>query len=146
MAAIEFVVPGIPIGKGRPKVASRRGKFAHLYTPQKTVSYEKLVAQCGQVAMVGRPLMLGALYVRLTIALPIPASWSNKKRAAALAGAIYAMVKPDIDNVEKSIFDGLNGVVWRDDVQVVDVSKQKFYSDNPGVEIFIRPLEDANSA
>jgi len=41
-ATIAFVIPGTPVGKGRPKFA-RRGNFVSTYTPEKTASYENLV-------------------------------------------------------------------------------------------------------
>ncbi|MCQ9378822.1 RusA family crossover junction endodeoxyribonuclease [Methyloversatilis sp. XJ19-49] len=137
---VEFVVPGTPVGKGRPKVASRGGKFAQLYTPEKTANYEGLVAHSGHAAMAGRPLIEGAVFVNLDIRLPVPSSWSNRKRLMALDGKVHPTKKPDIDNVEKAIFDGLNGVVWKDDVQVVSVQKQKRYSNVPGVDVLIREI------
>jgi Holliday junction resolvase RusA-like endonuclease len=115
-----------------------------MYTPEKTVSYESLVAMAGHEAMAGRPVLEAAVVGRpWTSAWPVPASWSQKKRAAALAGQIRPTTKPDIDNVEKAIFDGLNGVTWKDDVQVVDVRKGKRYSDTPGVWVEIQPVEAA---
>lgn len=137
---IRFTVPGAPVGKGRPKVASRGGRFAQLYTPEKTANYEGLVAHAGQVAMNGRDLIAGAVSVQLDIRLPVPASWSKRKQNAALDGQLLPTKKPDIDNVEKAIFDGLNGVVWNDDVQVVDVTKRKRYSAVPGVGVVVREV------
>jgi Holliday junction resolvase RusA-like endonuclease len=137
---LKFTVPGTPVGKGRPRVTTRGGKFASMYTPEKTVNYEGLVAHSAKVAMNGRPLFDGPAAVTLEILCQVPASWSQKKRAQALAGQVYPTTKPDIDNVEKAIFDGLNGVVWRDDVQVVDVSKRKRYADTPGVWVTIIPI------
>lgn len=139
---ITFTIPGNPVGKGRPRVA-RRGGIARLYTPEKTASYESLVAMAGHEAMAGRPVIEGAVSVAMDIRVPVPASWSQKKRAAALAGQIRPTTKPDIDNVEKAVFDGLNGVTWKDDVQVVDVRKGKRYSDTPGVRVEIVPVEAA---
>ena len=137
---ITFTVPGTPVGKGRPKVASRGGRFAQLYTPEKTANYEGLVAHSGQVAMNGRDLIAGAVSVRLDIRLPVPASWSKRKQSQALDGQVLPTKKPDIDNVEKAIFDGLNGVVWNDDVQVVEVTKRKRYGAVPGVQVVIREV------
>jgi Holliday junction resolvase RusA-like endonuclease len=136
---ITFHIPGQPVGKGRARV-SRRGGFARLYTPEKTVSYEGLVALAGQQAMAGRPVIESAVSVVLRIAVQVPASWSNKKQAAALIGEVHPTTKPDIDNVEKAIFDGLNGVVWKDDVQVVQVVKSKRYGATPGVEVEVRAV------
>lgn len=133
---ITFTIPGSPVGKGRPRV-SRRGGFARMYTPEKTASYESLVAMAGHQAMAGAPVLLEAVAVTLAIRVPVPASWSKKKQAAAVAGAVWPTTKPDIDNVEKAIFDGLNGVAWRDDVLVVEVRKVKRYSLLPGVAVEI---------
>ena len=74
--------------------------------------------------------------------MSVPASWSKRKQAMALAGTVYPTSKPDIDNVEKILFDGLNGIVWKDDVQVVDVVKRKRYGATPGVQMTIRMLVD----
>jgi Holliday junction resolvase RusA-like endonuclease len=35
----------------------------------------------------------------------------------------------------------MNGVVWIDDVQVVQVSKRKRYAETPGVVVIVRELE-----
>ena len=137
---ISFTVPGQPVGKGRPKVASRGGKFAQLYTPEKTANYEGLVALAGRTAMDGRDLIAGPVSVSLDIRLAIPASWSKKKQAAALTGLVAATKKPDTDNTVKAVFDGMNGVVWVDDVQAVELTARKRYAATPGVEVTVREL------
>lgn len=40
--------------------------------------------------------------------------------------------------MEKAIFDGMNGVVWKDDVQVVEVRKRKRYAETPGVVVIVK--------
>lgn len=140
MQQIMFIVPGAPVGKGRPRVATRGGKFAQMYTPEKTANYEGLVAHVAHTAMAGRELMHCAVAVRLRIRLAVPASWSKKKQAAALAGEILPTKKPDADNVIKAVFDALNGVVWDDDVQACDISVSKRYAATPGVSVVITAL------
>ena len=136
---LKFTVPGAPYGKGRPRIG-KVGNHARMFTPEKTVNYEGLVAHSAKVAMAGMALMDGPTSVHLDIVCQVPASWSQKKRSQALAGTVYPTTKPDIDNVEKAIFDGLNGVVWRDDVQVVEVHKRKRYGDTPGVSVTVIPI------
>ena len=138
---IKFTVPGAPVGKGRPKVSTRGGKFAKMYTPEKTANYETLVALAAQQAMVGRTLLAGPVEVQMAILLPIPASWSKKKQAAAIAGQVYPTKKPDADNVVKAIFDGINGVVWNDDVQACDIVVRKRYAETPGVQVLVKPID-----
>ncbi|BBH13391.1 RusA family crossover junction endodeoxyribonuclease [Chromobacterium haemolyticum] len=140
---ISFFVPGAPVGKGRPKVSSRGGKFARMYTPEKTANYESLIALAAQEAMDGNPLISGPADVEISMFLPVPTSWSKKKQAAALQGQVYPTKKPDADNVIKAIFDGINGVVWVDDVQACDIVVRKRYADKPGVEVTVREIAGA---
>lgn len=67
-------------------MSTRGGKFAGMYTPEKTASYEGLITLSARQAMGGRPLIDGPVDVSLMIRLAVPASWSKKKQAAALAG------------------------------------------------------------
>jgi Holliday junction resolvase RusA-like endonuclease len=143
-ASIAFDIPGAPIGKGRPRVGRVNG-HARLHTPEKTAAYEGLVALAGRQAMAGRGLITGPVAVVLDIRLVVAESWSKKRQTAALVGEILPTKKPDIDNVEKAIFDGLNGVVWKDDVQVVDVVKRKRFAATPGVSVEIELLSGEGS-
>lgn len=131
---IEFTVPGPPQGKGRAKVVKIAG-FTRMATPAKTVAYEGLVAHVAQVAAAGNSLIQGAAGCNVFIDAPVPASWSDKKRRAALAGDVLPTTKPDADNVVKAIFDGCNGVIWRDDVQVVNLLVCKRYAATPCVRV-----------
>ena len=136
---IEFFVPGAPVGKGRPR-AARRGTGVVMFTPEKTAGYEALVAAAASNAMRAEagPLFTGPLEAVLEMRIPIPASWSKAHKAAALAGTELPTSKPDIDNVAKAILDACNGVVFRDDAQVVMLVATKAFSDEPGVRVVIR--------
>lgn len=127
---IEFVIPGEPVGKGRPR-AFRMGNGIRMHTPDKTARYENLVAMAGQQAMRGRAPICGAVEVEIVLLTVPPASWSKKKRAAALAGEIRPTSKPDADNTLKAIADACNGVVWLDDKQITDVVLRKRYAETP---------------
>ena len=54
-----------------------------------------------------------------------------------LSGEIKPTKKPDIDNITKCILDGLNGVAYRDDTQVVEVSAKKIYAEKAEVKVEI---------
>ena len=139
MRKIEFFVPGAPVGKGRPR-AARRGTGVVMFTPEKTAGYEALVAAAASNAMRAEagPLFTGPLEAVLEMRIPIPASWSKAHKAAALAGTELPTSKPDIDNVAKAVLDACNGVVFRDDAQVVMLVATKAFSDEPGVRVVIR--------
>lgn len=137
---IQFTVPGQPVAKGRAR-AAMRGKSITMYTPIKTVNYEGLVAHSASVAMAGRSLIQGAVSVELDIMLQIPESWSIKKKIAAVNGSIAATKKPDCSNILKAIEDGMNGVVYKDDSQIVRVIQNKRYSETPGVLVIVREIK-----
>lgn len=140
--AIRFFVPGKPQGKGRPRAVAR-GKFVRMYTPEKTATYESTVALSASEAMGNKAPMDGPLAVVMRIALPVPTSWSNRKKAQALDGIVLPTTKPDADNVVKGVFDAINGVVWRDDTQVVDLRVIKRYSERPGVLMQVERVENS---
>ena len=141
---VSFVVPGEAVGKGRPRV-STIGGHARMFTPQKTANYETLIAMAAQQAMAGRELIGGPVLVEMKILVSVAASWSKKKTAEALAGDVMPTKKPDADNVLKAICDGINGIVFKDDVQVVNVSLSKRFSETPGVLVRVIPLVGKSS-
>ena len=142
---IEFFVPGAPVGKGRPR-AVRRGAGVVMFTPEKTVGYEGLVAATAAAALAGNALahqlLDGPLNAVLEMRFPVPASWSKAKRARALAGVEWHTSKPDADNVAKAILDACNGVVFRDDSQIVMLTATKEFSETPGVRVVIREVQN----
>lgn len=87
---------------------------------------ERGIAWCA-VQQVGQRCLQGPLVVSVTLEMDVPASWPASKRFAALAGKIRPTGKPDLDNCVKCILDALNGVLWRDDAQVVELSVSKRY-------------------
>jgi len=136
---ITLTLFGKPHGKGRPRITTWGG-FARAYTPAKTRAYEANLAGVAVEAMAGRKPLYGPLIVKVTACLPVPASWPRKRRDAALAGAIRPTGRPDWDNLAK-VCDALNGIVWKDDAQVVEGSVVKRYSESPKLVVEIRPLD-----
>ena len=135
--AVHITVPGVPIGKGRPKFFIRRnpgkGRLIGATTPTRTVNFEAVLALHGSQAMAGRAPLDGALKVVIKAFMPIASSWSRKKLQAALAGEIRPG-KPDLDNIMKTL-DALNGICFRDDAQVAEATISKRYDLRPRLEI-----------
>ena len=129
MKRIEFTINGECVPKARPRFS----KFGHVYTTPKTRAYENIVKSTAIDNRV--PCVTTALRVELIIYKSIPKSFSKSKRKLANEGKIYPIVKPDIDNYVKSVLDGLNGVLFVDDKQIVDFRAIKKYSENPRVEV-----------
>lgn len=136
MFSLTFHVDINPVPKGRPRF-SKVGGFMRSYTPKKTSDYETEVRTQAQAVMTREPLET-PLAVYLYFRLPIPRSHSKKRQEACLTGSERPIKKPDIDNLAKSVLDGLNGVIWRDDSQIVSLHLTKVYARNPGIDLLIR--------
>ena len=117
-----IIVDGEPIPAARPRF---RGNGC--YQSARNRSYREEIQMAGRLAM---------------------------KAAAPLTGALSAVVKlyrsyaptskrfGDVDNHLKAIFDGLNGIVFQDDAQIVKcvVTKQQD-GKNPRAEISIQEVQ-----
>lgn len=129
-----FTVPGEPVPKARPRV-SKNTKRA--YTPKKTVAYEQRVRESYYNAYPDeKPFPAGTMVAAFIIAYyPVPKSATKKQRADMLAGRIFKTTRPDGDNIEKAIFDALNGMAYDDDGQICYQTCQKRYAEEPRAEI-----------
>jgi Holliday junction resolvase RusA-like endonuclease len=76
----------------------------------------------------------------ITINLPVPASWSSKRRDAALRGEVRPTTRPDADNYVKAALDAINEIVVTDDSLIVDLAAIKQYARVPQLTITITPL------
>lgn len=127
--AIVFEVPGEPRGKGRPRFNRHTGIT---YTDDETRSYEKkIMAYYRQQLKDFRWTDETFVSVYVTAVYPIPKSATKSSIAAIKEGKILPKKKPDIDNVLKVVLDSLNGIAYKDDSQVVTVTGQKVYGEDP---------------
>lgn len=134
-----FEVPGLPIAKSRPRFNRKTGRT---WTPPKTANYESLVSLAYKevypdVIPAGEP-------IRLTVIayFPPPKTTSKKRLALMLANLIHHTKRPDVDNVLKSVQDGLNKVAFMDDSQIWSICAEKRYSEYPRVEVVIEETRD----
>lgn len=58
-----------------------------------------------------------------------PKSWSKAKQERAIARKKYPTTRPDLDNLWKGVADALNGIVYKDDSQIVAVTCRKMYGE-----------------
>ena len=127
MKALTFTVYGKPVAKGRPRMT----KSGHVYTPQTTREYEERIRNAAMSEM-GRDKILPwtekqPLKVVIDAFFKLPKSATKKDRIDVLNHIKFPTVKADVDNIAKSILDGMNGYVYGDDAQVVDLVITKRY-------------------
>ena len=107
-------IDAVPVPKGRP-CFTRAG---HVYTPKRTRDYEKLIGLSYRAN--GGKRHVGPVNVELRF---------------------YYRYGADLDNFVKAALDGLNGVAWLDDRQVVFITASKVKdTKNPRLTIAIEPL------
>lgn len=131
---VKLIIPGEPVAKGRPRV-TRWGT----YTPEKTKNYETLVKELFYIEH-GQALLEGQLEIDIKAYFKIPKSTSKKQKNLMIAGKIRPTKKPDADNILKIIGDALNNIAYKDDKQIVSANIEKYYSDEPRVQIEIKEV------
>jgi len=105
MTDFSFTVQGRAVGKQRPRVT----RAGHTYTPSKTHDYEhiEIPFAIGQ-AMADREEVFFAGAVQVTADV-----------------YLYGKAVPDLDNILKSLLDGMNGVLYLDDKQVAAIHARR---------------------
>jgi Holliday junction resolvase RusA-like endonuclease len=133
-------IPGVPVAKARARFA-RAGRFTRTYDPQQQTTdwarlsdgFAKAKDELG--GYIDGPVAIDAVFV-----FPIPGSWSRKKKAAAEAGLMPHDIRPDIDNLLKTVMDLGNVYLWRDDKIVARVTARKVYGTDPKTSLLISRL------
>jgi Holliday junction resolvase RusA-like endonuclease len=117
-----------PIPKGRPRMT----KKGWAYTPKRTKDFEQKIKRLAEDYMKSRklPVLTGAVYVAMEFYL---------KRGKTVK-RVYHTVRPDLDNFIKAIKDACNGVIWKDDSQIVRVLATKNYGDNAYIRVMFKEV------
>lgn len=137
---MRFFIAGKAKGKGRPRFYK-----GHAVTPQDTRDYETMIAMLYK-GLRGR-MHQGAVEIDIKAYIYVPKSYSKKKRQEIARGKIKPECKPDVDNIAKIVLDGLNGIAYSDDKQVVKLTVEKIYTfsaNQEGVLVIIRETEEIN--
>lgn len=113
---LTFTVDVRPVPKYRP----RTGKNGQHYTPEVTRTYETRVGWAARAALHGRP----------------------RNEADDLSvSAVFNIIdrqRCDVDNLAKTLLDGMNGIVWRDDNQVTELHARLIRgADHNGTDVTI---------
>ena len=133
---LNFTIDCIPVGKGRPRFA-RMGNLVRTYNDKKTTDFEDIVRIQTLTAMGKSDPLETPVAVYLYFRLPIPQSYTKKRTEACLSGFRH-IKRPDLDNLAKSVLDGMNGIVFKDDSQITSLHCTKVYSNVAGVNILVK--------
>lgn len=131
---IVIEIPGKPQAKQRPRL----GRWG-AYTPAPTQAFERKVAAAAKkagVLPVGGKVVVNTAYI-----MPIPKSWPKYKKLAL--DRKEHLQKPDKDNLDKCVLDGLNGHAYFDDSQVFMGTPAKFWSSDCGEGMTIIKIDQS---
>ena len=126
---VRLIVSGDPVPKARARIVRGRA-----YTPDATRGAEELIGWFAREQYAGPP-QAGPLELFVNATMAIPKSWSKNKRAAAIADQIRPTTRRDWDNLGKLVSDALNGIICRDDAQIVKATVVKCYGAFPETAI-----------
>ena len=128
---IEFCVFGKPSGKARPRIRLS----GHAYNEKKTKTYEQQVGV--EFIQAGGKLMPKGIPVgvEVTAYFQVPKSYTKRRKALCRENLELPLKTPDGDNILKIVCDALNGLAWKDDTQVAEMTVRKRYSKT---EAFVR--------
>ena len=124
------IIPIRAVPKARARHTSING-IHRSYTPKTTAKFEQTIKheiEKLKLKPSDKPISLS---VTFTFKLPD----SSPKYYSENINYIAHTVKPDLDNLLKSIKDAMNRVAWLDDAQVVDTLMSKFYGSDDYIVI-----------
>ncbi len=127
----------VPMGQVKAKERPRKGCYG-FYTPRATRESESAIAWAAKKA--GAKPIDGPVSVSMLIYVRAPSKWRAADRRDAEARNVPAIIRPDIDNIAKTICDSLNGVAYRDDAQVALLQAKRLHSAEPRVEVTVKAL------
>ena len=119
------LIPIDPIAASRPRVTRNATFYSKRYTDFKAACNDYLSLTHKM------PILDGAVRLRVVFDMPIPKSWSKKRKNEA--EGCYHTSKPDSDNLQKALLDAMNGIVFEDDSQVADIRAVKRYAKTGGI-------------
>ena len=133
MTTYTIHIAGAPYAKKRPRFSRKSGRA---YDPAENASFERTVGVMAR-AEIAEPLK-GPVRVAMAAYFEPPPSWSKKKRLEHIARPHTQ--KPDIDNLQKAVLDGLNRIAFADDAQVAEIFVEKRWGNEARTTIQVLKL------
>jgi Holliday junction resolvase RusA-like endonuclease len=132
MKRVSFEVNGDPVPKARARTV-RKGGRTWSFTPKKVAQWEKKLRE-EALKHFPEPIQ-GPVSLTLGFYMIRPKSRRLDN---------YCATTPDLDNLEKAVLDGLNGVAYEDDRCVVVKSAAKLYTrgDDPHISVVVTSLSN----
>lgn len=120
-----------PMPSPRPRFR-KAGKFVQTYMPASYMKHKEYIQKQMPKLLIKDPVKLEIYFF-----IPMAKSWTKKKRTLLLNKPHH--IKPDIDNLLKTVMDAANNHIWNDDGQVYEIVTKKIFSQE--AKIIIKVIE-----
>lgn len=143
MTPIEITIPGTPVPQGSKRVVpTPRGPRAVEGNEYRLLPWRAAVAAGAKYAMGEDEPLAGPVRLDVVFTFGRPhyhfGTGRNAERLKPSAPTFRSQA-PDLDKLLRAVFDGLAGIVFRNDAQVADVRATKRYG-APSARITVHPL------
>lgn len=129
---VRFTIEGKPRQYERIRRDGRSGRW---HNTRQYDAAKEIVTVAAKQLMQGKPPFAGPVVVVYHCWRPIPIRYSKIKRAACLSGSLRPISVPDLDNYIKMVMDAVNGIIYVDDAQIVDMIVRKWFGDPPRITV-----------
>ncbi len=131
--SVSFFVPGVPAPQGSKRHV---GKGRMVESSKAVGPWRSTVALAARAAHNGAPID-GPVRVSCAFVFPRPKHHLRANGEVRESAPWRHSSRPDIDKLARAVLDGITGIVLRDDGQVSSLLVQKWYGNEPGVEIYV---------
>lgn len=126
----------------KPYERPRRGRYKSVFDP--IAEYKNIIKELFKKACEENDLIepyYRYMEVKSHFIMKIPESFSNKKKLYAYKNILKPLRK-DIDNIEKTVYDCMNKIVYVDDGQIFRIESEKEYGvkDSFMIEINLKEI------
>lgn len=124
------------------------GAGVRMYDPPKSKAYKQMVAAVvrSHMNLNGIQTITEPIAIHLNFYFTPPKSYSKKRIRAIETKEELFTKKPDLDNLVKAVTDGMNGIMYDDDSQIVVLTAGKHYGHEDYVDVKVQIIETAKKS
>lgn len=123
-----------PMPSPRPRFR-KAGKFVQTYMPTIYTEHKEYIQRQMPKLLIEKPIKLEIFFY-----IPMAKSWTKKKKTSLLDKPHN--IKPDVDNLLKTVMDAANDHIWIDDGQVYEIVTKKTFSSEAKIMINVIEFDE----
>lgn len=123
-----------PMPSPRPRFRNT-GRLPQAYMPTSYKKHKEYIQRQMPKLLIEKPIKLEIFFY-----IPMAKSWTKKKKASLLDKPHN--IKPDVDNLLKTVMDAANNHIWIDDGQVYEIVTKKTFSSEAKIMINVIEFDE----